>query len=84
MFIRPWDKKSENYFDILARDRTLFTKDTLFTQNLGKKYPTLNGKYLGIGRIDKTRESMIGLRKDVGLAPLPSRRKYKKYKFFRL
>lgn len=83
MYIYPWNKKSENYLDILAKDKLLFTKDTLFTQNLGKKYRNLNGSYLGIGRIDKTGESMIGLRDGVGLAPLPSRRKYKKYKLFR-
>lgn len=84
MFIRPWNKKSESYFDILAKNQRLFTKDTLFTQNLGRKYPDLNGKYIGIGRIDKTRESIVSLRDGVGLAPFPSRRKYKKYKFFRL
>ena len=85
MFVRPWNKESEKYLFQLAKERTLFTRDINFTRSLGRRYPELSDNgFMDIGRIDKKHESIIALRPGIGLAPLPTRRKFMKFQLYRL
>ena len=83
MFINPWDKKSEKYLFLLAKDRGVFVKDTSFTQNLGKKYRN-HDNFFGIARLDNGNESMVTLRPKWKLEPIPTKRKFHSFHFKRI
>ena len=81
MFINPWDKKSEKYLFLLAKDQRLFVDDIRFTRDIGNKYPGYK-KFMGIARNGD--ESIVALRPGVRLAPMPTRRKFHKFQFYRI
>ena len=77
--ITPWNKEVEKLFDSIAKYGKAYTEDITITRSLGKKLPDLFDEQEGlmdIGRIGKTRKSMIVPRIGVQLVPLPDRSSY--------
>ena len=87
--IKPFDKEMKRILDQLQKDRNAYTSDIKLTRKMGKKYPELFDENIGlmdIGRIEKTRKSVITLRPGAMILPLPppptrpSSFKYRVYK----
>jgi hypothetical protein len=88
MYIKPIDKY-DKYFRRLLKSHRVDIDDISIVRNMPRKYPELfdkNNGFMDIGRIDRTRTSMLVLRPNTGIAPIypPSSKKGIKYKFFRI
>ena len=73
-YISPWSEYSRKKLLQITKDRIVYTGNVQFTRNFGRKYPWLFDEktgYMDIARIDKRRESVIVLRPNCGLAPIP-------------
>lgn len=92
--ITPWNKDVERLFDSIAKNQRAYVNDIKVTRSLGKKLPDLfdeNEGFMDIGRIGKTRKSVVVPRIGVQVVPLPESdsesikiRRKKKYGIFRV
>jgi len=90
MYIKPWSKEAEGILRRLSKDTKAYVDDPVFTRSFGRKYPELFDEHYGcmdIGRIDKRRKSIIALRPDFVLVPIPPpdyrKRKFTYFQFFK-
>lgn len=92
--ITPWNKDVERLFDSIVKNQRAYISDVNLTRSLGRKLPDLfdeNDGFMDIGRIDKTRKSVVVTRIGVQVVPLPEPdsesikiRRKKKYGIYRL
>lgn len=89
--IKPWNDDIRKKIQQLMKDGVTYTQDSKLTRSMGRRCPELfdeNNGFLDIGRIDKTRKSMIVKRPNVGIVPVPgpptapNRLKFRFYKIF--
>lgn len=82
MLVKPWNERSKRILDQLTRDRIAYINDPRISRNFGMKYPDLfnvkNG-FADIGNINRRKESVLILRPNIEIMPMPEK---KKYKFF--
>ena len=69
MYIKPWNKESEQILRKLMKDRVAIINDAHITHLFGIKYKELTKDFFAIGKIKKTNESIIGLREHVHIIP---------------
>lgn len=83
--VKPWDNKSKRKFMQLVKKPHVYTSDIDFTRKLGRNYPDLfdeNNGFLDIGRIKKTKRSVIVKRDNVRVRPVfGSSSRYNRLKF---
>jgi hypothetical protein len=82
MLVKPWDERSKRILDQLSRDRIAYIDDPKIPPNFGRRYPGLFDKKNGfadIGNIWRRKESVLVLRPNIEIMPIP---KLNKYRFF--
>lgn len=92
--ITPWNKDVERLFDSIVKNQRAYISDVNLTRSLGRRLPDLfdeNDGFMDIGRIGKTRKSVVVPRIGVQVVPLPERSSYqtklkrkKKFGIFRV
>lgn len=88
--IKPWDDFDKNVFRRLTKDRVFYTDNPKLTRNLGRRYPSLfdeDSGFMDIGKINKRNKSMVALRPNCSIIPIPgstSNPKNFRFKFYKI
>lgn len=89
--VKPWDEIDRKFFRRITKDRIFYTNDIDLSRSLGRRYPSLFDKengFMDIGRIKKTNSSMIALRPNSYIMPLPpsitNTKKNFRFKFYKI
>jgi len=72
--ITPWNKDVERLFDSIAKNQRAYVSDVNLSRSLGRRLPDLfdeHDGFMDIGRIGKSKKSVVVPRIGVQVVPLP-------------